>query len=393
MSPAGKSEPTLLQTISAPRQWSLLVVGSLLLAAIFTMAHLPAALLLGPMLAGIVLSSNGARIGVPRRAVYASQTIVGCLIARSITGDIVHAFLKDWPLLLGTVLVIILTSGLIGWLISRWRVLPGSTAVWGSAPGGASVMMIMAGAFGADARLVAFMQYLRVVLVAAVASLVARIWVGEGPSASLQSSWWSSIATTPWDGFAAISWGGFAAIPWGGFAAISWGGFAAIPWGGFAATLLIATGGGLLGMMLRIPAGALLAPMALAAVLEAMGLVSLVLPQWLLAITYAVLGWSIGLSFNREILRHAARALLPITLAIGVMIAVCAVLAAVLVRAAGIDPLTAYLATSPGGMDSVAIIGAASKVDLSFVMALQVVRLVIVLMAGPPLARFLAQRL
>jgi uncharacterized protein len=385
MSPAGKSEPTLLQTISAPRQWSLLVAGSLLLAAIFTMAHLPAALLLGPMLAGIVLSSNGARIGVPRRAVYASQTIVGCLIARSITGDIVHAFLKDWPLLLGTVLVIILTSGLIGWLISRWRVLPGSTAVWGSAPGGASVMMIMAGAFGADARLVAFMQYLRVVLVAAVASLIARIWVGEGASASLESSWWSSIGTTPWSGFAAIAWGGFAAIAWGGFAAIAWG--------GFAATLLIAAGGGLLGMMLRIPAGALLAPMALAAVLEAMGLVSLVLPQWLLAITYAVLGWSIGLSFNREILRHAARALLPITLAIGIMIAVCAVLAAVLVRAAGIDPLTAYLATSPGGMDSVAIIGAASKVDLSFVMALQVVRLVIVLMAGPPLARFLAQRL
>ena len=377
MSPAGKSEPTLLQTISAPRQWSLLVAGSLLLAAIFTMAHLPAALLLGPMLAGIVLSSNGARIGVPRRAVYASQTIVGCLIARSITGDIVHAFLKDWPLLLGTVLVIILTSGLIGWLISRWRVLPGSTAVWGSAPGGASVMMIMAGAFGADARLVAFMQYLRVVLVAAVASLVARIWVGAGASASLESSWWSSIATTPWSGFAAIAWSGFAAIAWGGFAA----------------TLLIAAGGGLIGMMLRIPAGALLAPMALAAVLEAMGLVSLVLPQWLLAITYAVLGWSIGLSFNREILRHAARALLPITLAIGIMIAVCAVLAAVLVRAAGIDPLTAYLATSPGGMDSVAIIGAASKVDLSFVMALQVVRLVIVLMAGPPLARFLAQRL
>jgi uncharacterized membrane protein AbrB (regulator of aidB expression) len=46
-----------------PARW----LGSLLLAAIFTMAHLPAALLLGPMLAGIVLSSNGARIGVPRR--------------------------------------------------------------------------------------------------------------------------------------------------------------------------------------------------------------------------------------------------------------------------------------------------------------------------------------
>jgi uncharacterized protein len=338
-------------------QLGLLLAGSLLLAALFALVHLPAALLLGPMIAGIILGSNGARLSLPRRAVFASQTIVGCLIARSITGDIVHAFLRDWPLLLATVLTIIATSGVLGWLISRWEVLPGSTAVWGSAPGGASVMMIMAGAFGADARLVAFMQYLRVVLVAAVASLVARLWVGQ-PGPSPEVSW-----------------------------------FGALDWGNFAATLLIAAGGGLLGMAFRIPAGALLVPMAIAAVLEAMGLVIIVLPPWLLAIAYAFLGWSIGLSFNREILQHAARALLPIVLAIGVMIGMCAALAAMLVHYAGIDPLTAYLATSPGGMDSVAIIGAASKADLSFVMALQVVRLVIVLIVGPPLARFVAQRL
>jgi membrane AbrB-like protein len=346
-------------------QCGLLLAGSLLLAVLLTVARLPAALLLGPMIAAIVLGSNGARLSVPRRAVFACQTIVGCLIARSITGDIVHAFLRDWPLLLATVLAIIATSGVLGWLISRWQVLPGSTAVWGSAPGGASVMMIMAGAFGADARLVAFMQYLRVVLVAAVASLVARFWVGQaGPSA-------------------ALGWG----------SALHWGDLATLDWGGFLATVLIAAGGGAIGMALRIPAGTLLVPMVIAAVLEAMGLVIIVLPQWLLAITYAFLGWSIGLSFNREILQHAARALLPIMLAIGVMIGVCAALAALLVRYAGIDPLTAYLATSPGGMDSVAIIGAASKADLSFVMALQVVRLVIVLIVGPPLARFIAQRL
>jgi uncharacterized protein len=397
MSPARKpSQRRLFEMTSVPRQWSVLVAGSLLLAAILAVARLPAASLLGPMLAGIALASNGARIGVPRFAVYASQTIVGCLIARSITGDIVHAFIKDWPLLLGTVLVIVATSGLLGWLISRWRVLPGSTAVWGCAPGGASVMMIMAGAFGADARLVAFMQYLRVVLVAAVASLVARFWVGDGASAA--TSWFAAMhaggfAGTTASAIASMPWGGFATMPWGGFATMPWGGFATVPWGGFATTLLIAAGGGLIGMALRIPAGALLAPMALAAMLEALGLVTLVLPQWLLAITYALLGWSIGLSFNRDILQHAARALLPITLAIGIMIGVCAALAALLVHAAGIDPLTAYLATSPGGMDSVAIIGAASNANLSFVMALQVVRLVIVLVLGPPLARFLAQRL
>jgi len=43
-------------------------------------------------------------------------------------------------------------------------------------------------------------------------------------------------------------------------------------------------------------------------------------------------------------------------------------------------------------MDSVAIIAAASnRVDLSFVMALQTARFLIVLVAGPPLARLLAR--
>jgi hypothetical protein len=90
---------------------------------------------------------------------------------------------------------------------------------------------------------------------------------------------------------------------------------------------------------------------------------------------------------------HAYRALPQVALSIFILMAVCAGLAFVLVRGAGIDPLTAYLATSPGGMDTVAIIAASSNVDVPFVMALQAVRLVIVLIAGPPLARFVAQRM
>jgi uncharacterized membrane protein AbrB (regulator of aidB expression) len=54
--------------------------------------------------------------------------------------------------------------------------------------------------------------------------------------------------------------------------------------------------------------------------------------------------------------------------------------------------MTAYLATSPGGMDSVAIIAAASNgVDLSFVMALQSCRLLFVLALGPFLARLVSR--
>lgn len=55
-------------------------------------------------------------------------------------------------------------------------------------------------------------------------------------------------------------------------------------------------------------------------------------------------------------------------------------LALLLVEAFGIDPLTAYLATSPGGADSVAIIAASS-------------RFVFLLLAGPAISRFVAGRI
>jgi len=349
---------TLFEKLSPIAQWGFLIASSVLLAALFEMATLPAASLLGPMVAGILIGSNGGTIRAPRLPLLAAQTIVGCLVARAITGDIVLAFLKDWPLFLGVVMVMIATSGILGWTISRWGVLPGSTAVWGIAPGAASAMMVMAGAFGADARLVAFMQYTRVVFVAAIASVVARLWVGASGAATPDIAW-----------------------------------FPDMHWQGFVGTLVVAGLGGALGIILRIPAGTLLVPMIGGALLESIGLVTITLPPWLLALSYALLGWSIGLGFTRDILVHASRALPQVLLAIFIMVGVSGALAFVLVRVAGIDPLTAYLATSPGGMDTVAIIGASSKVDLSFVMALQTVRFVIVLIAGPPLARFIARRL
>ena len=352
-------QPTaLFANYSLVAQWSVLAVGSVVLAAVFELIALPAALLLGPMIAGIVMGSNGGKIRPPRLPVLAAQTVVGCLVARAITGDIVVAFLAGWPLFLSVVLAIVAISCAIGWVLTRLKSLPGTTAVWGTAPGGASVMMVMSGSFGADPRLVAFMQYLRVVMVAAVASLVARLWVGAPAAVAADAAW-----------------------------------FPTMHWRDFLATLTIAAVGGGIAVGLRIPAGTMLVPLLIGAVAEALGLVTITLPPWLLAGSYAFLGWSVGLGFTREILRHASRVLPQVLLATFALIAACGVLALVLVYAAGIDPMTAYLATSPGGMDSVAIIGASSKADLSFVMALQTLRLVIVIIGGPPLARYIAQRI
>jgi uncharacterized protein len=351
-------KPELLARRSRPVQWLLLLALSAIFATVLEIVHLPAALLLGSMLAAIVAGTNGATIRPKRIVFMAAQAIVGCLIAMSIRPEIFASFLAEWPLFLGIVLATLATSSLLGYLISRWKVLPGTTAVWGSTPGAASAMVLMADAFGADSRLVAFMQYLRVILVSVTAAVIARLWVDTSGVAVPEIVW-----------------------------------FPLIDWQAFGPTLAIAAVGAGLGRLLRVPAGTFLGPMLLGTTLHLGFDVALQLPQWLLAASYAVIGWSIGLNFTRTILRHAARALPQILASIVALVGFCAALGFALSRTLGIDPLTAYLATSPGGMDSVAIIAAASnRVDLSFVMALQMARFLVVLVAGPPLARLLARR-
>jgi membrane AbrB-like protein len=355
MQPAPRA-PGPIERLSPAGQWVILVAGSAALAALLELLGLPAALLLGPMIAGIALATNGGGIRVPGLPALAAQALVGCLVARAITADIVLAFWRDWPLLVGVVLVIVATGGVLGWAMARYDVLPGTTAVWGTAPGAAPVMMVLAGDFGADPRLVAFMQYMRVVVVAGLASVVGRLWIGP-ESAAADFAW-----------------------------------FPPMPLEGLAATAVVAGSGIAAGLFLRISGAPLLVPMILGASLEASGVVHMTTPPWLLALSYALLGWGVGLGFTRAILAHARRALPQVLLAILVMVTVSGVLAFILVQAAGVDPLTAYFATTPGGLDTVAVIAASSRVDLSFVMALQTVRFVIVLFAGPPLARFIAHR-
>ncbi|MBB5752330.1 AbrB family transcriptional regulator [Prosthecomicrobium pneumaticum] len=339
-------------------QWAALVAGTVALVAVLEWAALPAALLLGPMIAAILLSTNGGTVRPPPIAFLAAQAVVGCLVARSITPSILVSFLDDWPLLLAVVLTTLAASSLLGFLMSRWRVLPGTTGVWGSTPGAASAMVIMAGAFGADARLVAFMQYLRVVCVAGAAALIAGLMVDTSGAAPPAVVWFP-----PLDLLA------------------------------LGETLALAAVGGFVGVKLRVPAGSMLVPLVAGAVLHGTGLMAIELPPALLALAYAIVGWRIGGAFTRQALRHAFRALPQILGSILLLIAFCGGLAWLLAHFVGIDPLTAYLATSPGGMDTVAIIAAASHVDLSFVMALQTLRFLIVLLLGPALSRLVSRRL
>lgn len=333
----------------------MLVAVSLLAGGVLQWVRLPGAVMLGPLAAAIVVQTAGGTVRVPRALMVAAQAVVGCLVAQAMTPAIVDGFVREWPVFLAVVALSVAAGVAIGWTMSRLRIIPGKgTAVWGMLPGAATVMMVMAEEHGADFRLVAFMQYLRVVLVAAAASVVAVMFVrGEG----------------------------------GRFSA---GLFPPVDPGNLAMTAVVALAGAVLGRASRIPAGVLLGPLVLGAVLNALGEVRIEVPPILLIASFALIGWNTGLRFTSDVLAAAARALPQSVAATILLMAFCGIVAWGLVVLLHVDPLTAYLATSPGGMDAAAVIAASTRVDMPFVMALQAIRLMLLILVGPTVARWVA---
>jgi membrane AbrB-like protein len=344
-----RATPTVLK-------WGVLLIASLAFIVPLELMRLPAALLLGAMAAAILVAVFDGELAVRGWPYVLAQGLIGCLVARSVGPAILATMLQQWPLFLAGVCSVLVISTSLGALLARWKVLPGTTAVWGTAPGAATVMVLMSENFGGDPRLVAFMQFLRVILVALAASIVARLWVAPGDAVRAAVDWFPALAAGP-----------------------------------FWETMALAVVGAIVGAKSRIPAGPLLIPLFAGIALSGTQLVTITLPPWLMAGCYALVGWSIGLRFTREIVLYAARAFPKIAASTLALIVLCGGLAWLLHVSVGTDPLTAYLATSPGGADSVAIIAASSNVDLPFVMAMQTARFILVLLVGPTLARAVAR--
>ena len=148
-----------------------------------------------------------------------------------------------------------------------------------------------------------------------------------------------------------------------------------------------------LARLLRVPAGGLLGPMTVALVLTLAGVTGAARPPGLLVeLAFAVIGWQAGVRFTRESLRVVAGLLPAATALIAAVVVGCAALGAVLARLTGVTPLEAYLATTPGGIYAVVATAVSSGVDVAFVVAVQVLRVVMMLLVAPPVARLMARR-
>ena len=343
--------------------WLLLSFLSIGAGSLLAWADVPAAFFVASVLCGVAFSLFGSSLVLPRRFFYCAQALVGCSVAKSMTPEVFGVLANNWLVLAGMVFSSVIAGGLVGWSLTKSRILPGSTAAWGSSPGGANAMIAMAESYGADVRMVAMMQYLRVLVVVLSASMVAH-WLAAPQTTAVQHSA-HSLAVLLFQGNPAQ----------------------------IALTLAVTAVGSFVAIRLRIPAGPLLVTMIVGATLNSMSLVEFRLPYVFQTGASVLVGWFVGLGFNRTLLISTLRKLHWLFLSAFLLIGLCAIFAWMLHRFAHCDSLTAYLATTPGGLDSVILLamGSGASTDVPFVVATQTLRLFLVILTGPLVARWICR--
>ena len=343
----------------------LLGIGSVLAGLLAQVVGIPAAWLVGPMVVAVAWAlAWPEHPRVPRWARTASLAVVGGVLAATFTPSVL-------PLLASNLLPVILMVGgtlllslAIGLLLTRVAHLDGKTAALGTLPGAASGMLAMSGPLGADPRLVAVMQYTRVVVVIFSAAVVSRFGLVPGTAPQPISA--QSLQSTAAQGTTLVH----------------------DAWLTYGLTALVVTTGAWMGTRLRLPAGALIGPLVLGVALEELGMMHLSWPPGLPQAAFLVLGVYVGLLFDRASIKRAGR-LFPLMLASAVGLTVaCAGAGWALATLTPINGLTAYLATAPGGIDSVAIMALGSGADAPLVLAVQTLRLFAVVLAGAFLGRW-----
>ena len=335
------------------------VLGALAVTLVFTLLDLPSPALFGGLVAGLVRAlAVPRRIEVPPPAMTAAQAVVGVAIGALMDLDTLRAVGENWLAVLLVTIATLLLSLVAGQLLRLQRGISPVTGAFAMIAGGASGIIVMARELGADQRMVAVLQYLRVLLIVVLMPVVATTLYGASPGSG-------GAADTGAPGWPV----------------------------GLLFTVGCAVTGLLVGRLVPFPAVSMLGPMVVAAVVDLTGLGSgAQVPDLVQSAAFLVIGLQVGISFTRDSLRTIGRAL---PLALGTILALivaCAGLGAVLAAATGTSALDGYLATTPGGLYAVLATATDSGANATFVLAVQVLRLFVMLLSAPLIARWLRRR-
>ena len=322
----------------------------------------PAPHLFAALIVGLILSLGRiSEAELPAPLYVAAQAVTGVVLGTYVSFSSVTAVGANWAAVAAITVLTLAVSVALGVLLARRTGMDAATASLGLIAGGSAGIVATSDDLGADVRLVAFMQYLRLALVVLTAPLLVRYVlhphvVGE----------YGAIGPKEIEVEASF--------------------------GAYVFCAAVASVGAAIALRLRLPAGALIGPLLLAAVLTGSGLVHRVTPpEFPREAAFTLIGLYVGMRFTRATITRVGR-LLPTVLAfVAALIVTTGLLAWGLSLVTSIDVLDAYLATTPGGINAVLVVAFASGAHTGFVFAVQTLRLFVMVLAAPSIVRWVVR--
>ena len=319
--------------------------------------HVPSAAMVGAMLSAGFFAVSGWNVpGVPSGANLALQVVLGLFIGVRVTRETGAEFRKSAPAALMAAAWWLIFPMVLGALVTRWFGLDLSTSLLGTVPGGIAEMSLLALTLGANAALVALMQFFRLASVL-VGMPFLSAWINRrmGGRPSPEKVCRPAAECLAGHGFRET-----------------------------ATALGLAVLGGVAGAWARFPAGAFVGALAFTGAASALGLRLQPLPVAFRTAAQVGLGALIGLNTNPEVVAILKAMLLPTVAVTAAMVAWGILLGFMVRRATGWNLMTCLIATCPGGITQLSSIAEELGADPLRVSLLHLVRLFTIFLVLPP---------
>jgi membrane AbrB-like protein len=155
-------------------------------------------------------------------------------------------------------------------------------------------------------------------------------------------------------------------------------------------SVLVALGAASLLHWMNFPAGALIGAMAGMAALKLGGMNVPDMPGLIRFAALLVIGWDLGTRFSRQLIASISGSIVPLVLVVTAFVVMGWFLAWMLWKLGVMDPVTAVLATSPGGLVQMGALTTEMEANTALVVGFHLLRIVTVLLSVPLVSRLAA---
>jgi membrane AbrB-like protein len=324
----------------------------------FSRLGVPLPWMLGPMTLCTVAALLKAPIAAPAVVRPPMTMVIGVLLGAGFTPQVVGQVTSWLPTVLGLA-VFVLVCGLA--CVSYFRFVAGydrPTAYFSGMPGGLVEMVVVGEERGGDARTIALIHSTRLLFIVFTLPFLVQ-WM-EGVRLDRSAVFSPSVFDAPWTGDLWL-----------------------------VGTAIV---GAVAGHYLRLPAKNLLGPMLASALIHVFGWSDFKPPQEIVGAAQVVLGTTIGCRFlgtpARDILR-----ILGVSLgSTAILVAITVIFGFLISRVSDYGVIPLVLAYSPGGLAEMSLIALALNVEVAFVAAHHIIRIVFVMFGASLIYSFLPER-